>query len=113
MISKLSQKDIRALKIGAVAVAAIIVFLFALGGYNRWNTARQESQELENQLGIKEGETTPDMAFSLETVACIGACGLAPNIVINRDTYGHLTSERITEILADIRAAEKEAQEEQ
>lgn len=68
-------------------------------------------EELEKQLGIKEGETTPDTAFSLETVACIGACGIAPNMVINRNTYGHLTTERVSEILADIRSKEKEAQD--
>ena len=70
-------------------------------------------EELENQLGVKEGETTPDMEFSLETVACIGACGLAPNMVINKNTYGHLTTERISKILADIRSEGKEAQDEE
>ena len=69
--------------------------------------------ELESQLGIKEGETTPDMEFSLETVACIGACAIAPNMVINKATYGHLTTEKISEILADIRTEEKGAQDEQ
>ena len=59
-------------------------------------------EELEKQLGIKEGEVTPDMEFSLETVACIGACGLAPNIVINKKTYGHLTRKRIPEIIAEV-----------
>jgi len=50
MISKLNQKDIRALKIGAVGVVVILVFLFALEGYERWDTARQQSRELKNQL---------------------------------------------------------------
>lgn len=63
--------------------------------------------ELENQLDIKEGETTPDMAFSLETVACIGACGAAPTMMINEDTYGRLTAKKISEILADFRSKEK------
>ncbi len=60
-------------------------------------------EELEKRLGIKEGETTPDLKFSLETVACIGACGLAPNMVINKSTYGRLTKSRISEILDSIR----------
>ena len=68
-------------------------------------------EELERQLGIKEGEITPDMEFSLETVACIGACGLAPNMVINRDTYGHLTKKKISEIIANVRAEEKGGQD--
>ncbi len=69
-------------------------------------------EELERQLGIKESEVTPDMEFSLETVACIGACGLAPNIVINKRTYGHLTRKRIPEIIADIRGMEYGGQDE-
>ena len=70
-------------------------------------------EELESQLGIKEGETTPDLEFSLETVACIGACAIAPNMVINKATYGHLTTEKISEILTEVRAKEKGAQDEQ
>lgn len=50
MISKLNQKDIRALKLGVAGIAAIIVFLFALDVYGRWDTARQKSQELQKQL---------------------------------------------------------------
>lgn len=70
-------------------------------------------EELERQLGIKEGEVTPDMEFSLETVACIGACGLAPNIVVNKRTYGHLTRKRISEIISDIRGVEEGGQDEE
>ena len=68
--------------------------------------------ELESQLGIKEGETTTDMEFSLETVACIGACAIAPNMVINKTTYGHLTTDKISEILAEVRTEGKGAQDE-
>ena len=64
-------------------------------------------EEIEKQLGIKEGETTPDMEFSLETVACIGTCGAAPTMMVNEDTYGHLTAKKISEILADVRSREK------
>lgn len=56
-------------------------------------------EELEKLLNIKEGETTPDLEFSLETVACIGACGVGPNIVINRDTYSRLNTRVLQEIL--------------
>ncbi len=68
-------------------------------------------EEVEKRLGIKEGETTPDMVFSLETVACIGACGLAPNMVINKDTYGRLTTKRVSDIIAEIRLKEGENQD--
>jgi len=69
-------------------------------------------EEVEKRLGIKEGETTPDMLFSLETVACIGACGLAPNMMINKDTYGRLTAKKVADILAEIRSKEEEEQDE-
>jgi len=69
-------------------------------------------EELEKQLGIKEGGTTPDREFFLETVACIGACGLAPTMMINKNTYGHLTTTRIAEILDSIRPEEEGDQDE-
>ena len=47
--------------------------------------------EAERCLDIKEGETTEDLEYSLETVACIGACGLAPAMMVNDDTLGNLT----------------------
>lgn len=50
-------------------------------------------------LGVEEGETTPDFQYSLETVACIGCCALAPNIVINRNIYGHMNPKKIASIL--------------
>lgn len=56
-------------------------------------------QELEKQLAIKAGHTTDDLAFTLETVACIGACGLAPVMQINNDTHGRLTPEKLSKIL--------------
>lgn len=55
---------------------------------------------LEDALGVVPGQTTPDLKFTLETVACIGACGLSPCIMVNDDTHGRLTPERVPEILA-------------
>ena len=55
---------------------------------------------VKQHLGIEEDETTPDYKYSLETVACIGCCALAPNIVINRNIYGHMNPKRVTSILA-------------
>lgn len=66
--------------------------------------AERIQEEVEKQLGIKEGETTPDMMFSMETVACIGACGVAPNMVINKETYSRLTQRKISDIFNDIRS---------
>ena len=56
-------------------------------------------QKIEKELGIKAGETTPDLRFTLETVACIGACGLAPVMQINDDTHGRLTPDKVPAIL--------------
>jgi NADH-quinone oxidoreductase subunit E len=55
--------------------------------------------EFEKQLGIKPGETTEDLKFTLETVGCLGACGLAPTIMINEKTYGKMTPEKVNEVL--------------
>ncbi len=55
--------------------------------------------EMEKQLGIKAGETTPDMEYTLETVACIGACALAPTMTIDRETYGKMTTKKVAEVL--------------
>lgn len=55
---------------------------------------------LEHQLGIKEGETTKDMKFSLHKVYCIGCCGQAPAMMIGEDVFGYLTSHKIKKILS-------------
>jgi NADH-quinone oxidoreductase subunit E len=57
--------------------------------------------ELESQLGIKAGETTDDLEHTLETVACIGACALAPTMTIDSETYGKMTVNRVAEVLGD------------
>jgi NADH-quinone oxidoreductase subunit E len=57
--------------------------------------------EMEKQLGIKAGETTKDMEYTLETVACIGACALAPTMTIDNETYGKMTPKKVAEVLGD------------
>lgn len=54
---------------------------------------------LEQKLGIKNGGITPDGKFSLDACRCIGACGLAPVMMINNDVYGRLTTDQIGAIL--------------
>ena len=51
------------------------------------------------KLGIKEGETTSDGKFSIESVRCIGACGLAPAIVINEEVYGKMDEKKVDELI--------------
>ena len=52
-------------------------------------------EEIEKQLNVKEGETTPDLEYTLETVACIGACSLSPCIMINNTVEAKLTPKKI------------------
>ena len=54
---------------------------------------------VKQHLGIEEGETTPDLEYTLETVACIGCCSLAPNVVINKNIYGHMNPKKVDTIL--------------
>ena len=56
-------------------------------------------EELEKALGVKEGGTTPDMEYTLETVACFGSCALAPVMVVNDKVYGRMTVQKAKEIL--------------
>ena len=55
---------------------------------------------VEQQLGIAPGGITPDGKFSLDACRCIGACGLAPVMMINDDVYGRLTPNQVADILA-------------
>ncbi|UCD63760.1 MAG: NADH-quinone oxidoreductase subunit NuoE [Candidatus Zixiibacteriota bacterium] len=50
--------------------------------------AKQIQEQLESQLKIKAGETTPDLKFSIETVSCVGACAKAPVVIVNEKYHG-------------------------
>jgi len=63
--------------------------------------AGQILERFEKELGIKDGECTPDMKFSLDGARCVGACGLAPVISINEDVYGKVNADRVPEILGN------------
>ncbi|MEE8174210.1 MAG: NAD(P)H-dependent oxidoreductase subunit E, partial [Dehalococcoidia bacterium] len=56
--------------------------------------------EVEKHLGIRAGETSPDLEYTLETVACIGACALSPTMVLNAETYGQMTTKKVAEIFS-------------
>ena len=63
--------------------------------------------ELKKQLNLKEGQkTTDDSMFTLETVSCLGACGLAPVMMINETVYPSMTPDKVKTILAEIKEAE-------
>ena len=58
---------------------------------------------LEERLGIKEGETTADGNISLERVACLGACALAPAVVVDEKVYGRVTLAQLQKILEGLK----------
>ncbi|MHB1134609.1 MAG: NADH-quinone oxidoreductase subunit NuoE [Chloroflexota bacterium] len=60
---------------------------------------------VEQELGLAPGETSADMMFSYETVACVGACALAPTMVVDDAVYGEMTQERVREVLGALREA--------
>ena len=62
--------------------------------------APQILETLERALGVKDGETTPDLEYTLETVACFGSCALAPVVVVNDRVYGRMTPDKAKKILA-------------
>jgi len=54
---------------------------------------------IENHYQMKQGGTSSDRRFSFEAVRCLGACGLAPVMVVNADTYGDVKSDKVVQIL--------------
>lgn len=63
---------------------------------------------LENELGIKAGQTTRDLMFSIETVACIGACSIAPVVAVNDEFHGKLDAQKVKKLLGQFRKMEEE-----
>ena len=63
-------------------------------------------EKLEATLGVKEGETTDDQAFTLETMFCLGSCGMSPVIRVDDDTYGRLKAGHLPRILKKYRQDE-------
>jgi NADH-quinone oxidoreductase subunit E len=62
---------------------------------------------LKKELGLSNDKhTSDDMLFTLETVACLGACGLAPVIVVNEDVHGAMTKEKTAELVKKIKEEE-------
>jgi len=57
--------------------------------------------EVVKRLGIKPGETSDDMEYSLETIACFGSCALAPVMVVDNNVYGRMTPKKVSEILGE------------
>ena len=71
--------------------------------------AGQILETLKQQLKVDMGDTTEDGLFTLQPARCLGACGLAPVVMIDQTIYGELTPKKITEIINKIRREEKRA----
>lgn len=70
------------------------------------NSSERIFDTIKNYLGIDDGETTKDGLFTVEKVACLGCCSLAPVIMINGQAYGSLTPEKVTAIIKNIQEKE-------
>lgn len=55
--------------------------------------------EFKRRLDIKEGETTKDGLYTIDTLRCVGACGLAPVVMVNNRVYGHFTKQDVDKVL--------------
>ena len=60
---------------------------------------------LKEALEIEVNDTTPDGLFTLETTSCLGVCGVAPAMMINKELYGNLTEEKVRKIIGDYKNA--------
>lgn len=69
-------------------------------------------ETLEDELGIEVGDTTKDGLFTLNTVACIGCCSLAPVIMVNDNTHGRLTPSEVRTIIKRYKRGEKKLSKE-
>ena len=69
--------------------------------------ATELTEALEDELKVKDGETTKDRLFTLESVACLGCCSLAPAMMVGDDTFGKLSGKKAIDIIRGIKKKEK------
>lgn len=69
--------------------------------------ASRISEEIEKHLGVKAGENTPDMLYTVEEVHCVGACGMAPVVMINDRAHGKLTPESAVKVVKEFQVEEE------
>jgi len=67
------------------------------------NGAKNIEETVCEELGISDGETTEDGLFTLNNVACIGCCSLSPVMMINGETYGRLTNDKVKAVIRELR----------
>jgi NADH-quinone oxidoreductase subunit E len=71
--------------------------------------AEMVAEALAQVTGAREGETSEDGLFTVERVACLGCCSLAPCIMVNDETHGRLTPESVSKVVTEMRRAEASA----
>ena len=71
--------------------------------------AKKITEAVQDELGIEVGDTTEDNLFTLNTVACLGCCSLAPVIMVNDETHGRLTPTSVRKVLKRYRRQEQRA----
>lgn len=71
------------------------------------NGSERIEATIKEELGISDGETTEDGLFTLKNVACLGCCSLSPVMMINDETYGSLTPEKVKAIIKELKEAAK------
>jgi len=69
--------------------------------------AKMVTDTLKDILKVEDGQTTPDGLFTLESVACLGCCSLAPVMMIGDETYGKLDEKTIKKVIREIKSSEK------
>lgn len=69
-------------------------------------------ENFERKLGIEEGQTTPDREFSIERVACVGCCALAPVAIVDETTHGHMAPSKVEGLLLGFEIEKQRAQRE-
>ena len=81
------------------------LIMLCMGTACHVNGAKLIEDAIYDELGISNGETTKDELFTLNNVACLGCCSLSPVMMINGETYGTLTGEKVKAVLAELREA--------
>ncbi|MGC2063305.1 MAG: NAD(P)H-dependent oxidoreductase subunit E [Thermodesulfovibrionales bacterium] len=65
--------------------------------------ARKVLDALQSEFGVRDGETTPDLAMTLETVGCVGCCGLAPVATVNEDVIGDINKKKLNDLIKSVK----------
>ena len=60
-------------------------------------------EDFKKVLGVKEGETTKDGLFTVDTLRCVGSCAIAPVVLVNDKVYGHFTKSQVNELINNLR----------